>query len=205
MVKQSIRVAPPSPEANNQDVFVWALYLLGGADRVVDVEAVYLKSFDLAPARLGWRTKPELPDYKKTAKALQSVEATTHVGLVHKVGPYTRRLTADGAAWIERYRKILETTYSLGKNVSAPKGSNLDHKRSAIKSSVAFSHWLANEPVEIADLADAFECSPASPQRVWKGRVEELRRVADVTKDPELGGFSRYIDIYLQENLEGWV
>lgn len=204
MVRQSIRVAPPNAEANNQDVFVWALYLLGGADRDVDVEAVYLKSFDLAPARLGWRTKPELPDYKKTAKALQSVEASTHVGLVHKVGPYTRRLTSDGSAWVERYREILETTYALSKNVSAPKGSNLEHKRNAMKSSVAFSQWSANEPVELGDLADAFECSPASPKRVWRGRVEELRRVVDVTKDPELEAFSGYINNYLQENLEGW-
>lgn len=205
MVKQFVRVAPPSAEANNQDVFIWALYLLGGADRDIDVEAVYLKSFELAPARLGWRTKPELPDYKKTAKALQSVEATTHVGLVHKVGVYTRRLTAEGAAWIERYREILETTYSLSKNVEAPKGSDLGHKRSAIKSSAAFSQWSASEPVGIADLADAFECSPASPKRVWKGRMEELRRVADVTKDSELKAFSGYIDIYLQEKMEGWV
>jgi len=204
MAKQSIRVAPPSTEANNQDVFIWAMYLVGGADRDVDVEAVYLKSFELAPARLGWRTKPELPDYKKTSKALQTVEAKSHIGLVHKVGKYTRRLTADGSAWIERYREILETTYSLSKNVAAPKGSNLEHKGSAIKSSAAFAQWLANVPVELADLADAFECSPASPKRVWKGRMEELRRVADVTKDSELDAFSGYIDIYLQERLEGW-
>ena len=31
------RSAPPSVDANNQDVFIWALYLLGGADRDVDV------------------------------------------------------------------------------------------------------------------------------------------------------------------------
>lgn len=74
------RSAPPSVEANNQDVFIWALYLLGGADRDVDVENIYLKSFELTPARLGWRTRPDPPDYKKTAKALQSIEATTHIG-----------------------------------------------------------------------------------------------------------------------------
>ena len=77
----SIRKDPPSSEANNQDVFVWALYLLGGADKDVDVEEIYLKCFELAPARLGWRTHPEIADYKKTSKALQSIEATTHVEL----------------------------------------------------------------------------------------------------------------------------
>ncbi len=75
----TIRTSPPSDQPNNQDVFVWALYLLGGADRGVDVEEIYLKCFELAPARLGWRTRPDLPDYKKASKALQSIEAKTHI------------------------------------------------------------------------------------------------------------------------------
>ena len=66
----SIRTEPPSSIPNNQDVFVWALYLLGGADQDVDVEAIYLKCFELAPARLAWRTRPDLPDYKKISTSL---------------------------------------------------------------------------------------------------------------------------------------
>ena len=46
----------------------------------MDVEEIYLKCFEIAPARLGWRTRPEIPDYKKISKALQSVEAKTHTG-----------------------------------------------------------------------------------------------------------------------------
>jgi hypothetical protein len=65
------RTAPPNQTANNQDVFIWSLYQLGGADRSIEVEDIYLKAFDIAPARLGWRTRPDLPDYKKVAKALQ--------------------------------------------------------------------------------------------------------------------------------------
>jgi hypothetical protein len=106
--KSKARNEPPSPEANNQDVFVWALYLLGGADRDVDVEEIYLKCFELAPARLGWRTHPEIPDYKKTSKALQSIEATTHVGLLHRPHKYSRRLTLEGIKWVEAYKEILE-------------------------------------------------------------------------------------------------
>ena len=39
--------------ASNSELFVWALYLLGGAERDVDVEEIYLKCFEIAPARLG--------------------------------------------------------------------------------------------------------------------------------------------------------
>ena len=65
-----IRTSPPSDTANNQDVFLWALYVLGGADRDVDVEDIYLKCFEMAPARLGWRTQPQLPQYKKLRRHL---------------------------------------------------------------------------------------------------------------------------------------
>jgi hypothetical protein len=199
---RNVRITPPSTEANNQDVFIWALYLLGGADSDVDVEAVYLKSFELAPARLGWRTQPKIPDYKKTSKALQSVEASTHVGLVHKVGPYTRRLTAEGAAWVERYRDILESTYSSSRPVAPAKQSNHENLRRAIKNSLAFKNWRDNEVFDISDLADALECSAASPRRVWKGRIEEVRRAADVTADQELSLFANMAEIFLRSRIE---
>ena len=198
------RSAPPSAEANNQDVFVWSLFLLGGADRDVDVEDVYWKSFELAPARLGWRTRPELCDYKKTAKALQSVEAKTHVGLVHKVGMYTRRLTADGSAWVERYRSILEQTYSGDQPVAAAQGSDHSVWQRRARSSPEFLNWKSGNDFNLADLADLLECSPASSTRVWKGRIDELQRAANVTGDAELRQFADSAMQYLRTKLGEW-
>jgi len=88
-VLSDITVRAPSGNHNNDDLLVWALHLLGGAERWVDVEELYLKAFELAPARLSWRTRPDLPDYKKCAKALQAVESpkgSNHHGLLAKNG-----------------------------------------------------------------------------------------------------------------------
>jgi hypothetical protein len=112
MANGESRTTAPSNQPNNQDVFIWALFLLGGADKEIDVEEIYMKAFELAPARLGWRVYPETPDYKKTAKALQSVEASTHVGLVIKTNPLARKLSAAGVEWVERFRPLLENIYS---------------------------------------------------------------------------------------------
>ena len=183
------RTGAPSAEPNNQDVFVWALYLLGGADRDIDVEAVYLRSFDLAPARLGWRTHPDLPDYKKTSKALQAVEAKTHVGLVQKSGPYARRLTAQGVRWVERHRGLLESTYSGGAPVAAASTNEHERRRRALKSSASFASWQAGEPFDVSTLADALDCNAASPTSVWRSRITEVRRAADVLSDNELVEF----------------
>jgi len=188
MTTRDARTAPPSVEPNNQDVFIWALYILGGADRDVDVEEIYLKSFELAPARLGWRTRPDLPDYKKTSKALQSIEATTHVGLVHKSSAYKRRLTVEGAHWVELHRSLLESTYGAA-SVRAAASNQHERSRQRLKASAAYASWQAHDEPNLFDLADAFECSAASPAGVWSSRLEEARRAADVLQDLDLTAF----------------
>lgn len=204
MSDPTVRIAPPSTQANNQDVFIWALYLLGGADSDVDVEDVYLKSFELAPARLGWRTRPHIPDYKKTSKALQSVEASTHVGLVHRVGQHTRRLTADGAAWVERYKDILESTYSSVEHVPLPRNSQNERLRRAIRTSRAFEEWAKGQPFTLEQLADALDCNPASSQKVWAERLDGIRRAADVSSDEMLRDFAAAAAEFLEKRLKGW-
>jgi hypothetical protein len=193
--KSRVRNEPPSPEANNQDVFVWALYLLGGADKDVDVEEIYLKCFELAPARLGWRTHPEIPDYKKTSKALQSIEATTHVGLLHRPHKYSRRLTLEGIKWVESYRAILEKNYSKA-IVQASKTTNQhERRRHELKRSDAWAKFLIDPAtVEISDAAAALQCSAASPLSVWSGRVNDLRRTGDLLSDESILNFADFIE-----------
>ena len=190
-----VRTAPPNDTANNQDVFLWALYVLGGADRDVDVEDIYLKCFEIAPARLGWRTKPEIPDYKKTSKALQSVEATTHVGLIHRPHQYSRRLTIEGINWVEAYKEILERVYSKQAVAASTNTNMFERTRQAIKES---SSWTAfeNDPnqLDVADLAALLRCTATSPQETWKSRILDVKRAAEVLQDDALAEFARAIE-----------
>lgn len=190
------RTMPPSETPNNQDVFLWALYILGGADRDVDVEEIYLKCFDLAPARLGWRTQPQIPDYKKTSKALQSVEATTHTGLIHRPHQYSRRLTIPGIKWVEAYREILERVYSR-QTVAASTNTNLfERTRQTIKESPSWAVFNTDPTLlDIADLAALLRCSATSPQETWRSRILDVKRAAEVLKDEQLSEFANAIEI----------
>ena len=181
-------------EANNQDVFIWALHLLGGSDRDVDVEEIYLKCFELAPARLGWRTHPEIPDYKKTSKALQSVEANTHVGLVHRPHKYSRRLSTQGIDWVNRFSEILNHNYS-GSPVVASKATNqYERQRHEVKSSAAWAKFsTTQEEIDLVEYANALQCSAASPNSVWLGRINSLKRAAEVLQDQELDDFAEQL------------
>jgi hypothetical protein len=193
--KTRARNEPPSPEANNQDVFVWALYLLGGADKDVDVEEIYLKCFELAPARLGWRTHPEIPDYKKTSKALQSIEATTHVGLLHRPHKYSRRLTLEGVKWVEAYKAILEKNYSKAIVLASKTTNQHERRRHELKKSDAWAKFLIDpSTVEMSDAAAALQCSAASPISVWSGRVNDLRRTGDLLSDESILSFADFVE-----------
>ena len=200
MNKKPVRTDPPSESPNNQDALVFALYLLGGADKDVDVEDMFLKCHELAPARLSWRTRPDLPDYKKVSKALQSVEASTHVGLFHHTNQYARRLTLDGNRWVETYMSILERVYSKAP-VQASKNTNMhERKRHEIKNSqvwVLFKESPAN--IGIEDFASVLQCSAASSQTTWASRVHDVKRAADVLQDQELMQFAQLVELRVLE------
>lgn len=180
----------PSVEPNNQDLLVWALYQLGGASTLVDVEEIFVKCFELAPARLGWRTRPDLPDYKKCSKALQSVEASTHPGLLMKRSRYLRKLTREGVEWCERHAAVLSRVYG-GENVAAPSTREDQRTLRELRQHPVFDLWLEGRelPDGMWDLADALRCSVASPDAIWEARLDELARLAAGTGDTEVGEF----------------
>lgn len=190
-----LRTAPPSDTANNQDVFLWAVYVLGGADRDVDVEDIYLKCFEMAPARLGWRTQPQLPDYKKTSKALQSVEATTHIGLIHRPHQYSRRLTIEGIKWVEAYKGILERVYSKQAVAASTNTNMFERTRQSIKESSSWKVFMSDPSLlDVADLAALLRCTATSPQETWKSRILDLKRAAEVLQDEVLGEFAKAVE-----------
>ena len=185
-----MRTNPPSIEANNTDVFVWALYLLGGASRQVDVEEIYLKAFELAPARMGWRTRPDLPNFKKTAKALQEIEAKSHVGLLQKLGANYRRLTPDGVAWVEKFKEVLSKTYGDALKVAAPKTAQSTRRERELRNSEVWQLWKDGGQLNIEHLAFALQCSRSSSKAIWLDRLADLDFLAAGSHDPEMKAFS---------------
>ena len=190
-----VRKDPPSLDANNQDIFIWALYLLGGADNDIGVEDVCLKCFEIAPARFSWRTHPELPDGVKGLKALSVAENKSHMGLILRPNKFNCRLTLEGVRWVEAYKAILENNYSTA-IVQASKTTNLhERKRHELKKTDAWAKFLVDPAlVEISDAAAALQCSAASPLSIWSGRVNDLRRTGDLLSDDSILNFADFVE-----------
>lgn len=161
------------------DVFLWALYELGGAEDFVDVELVLLEAFRIAPQRFGWRTRPDLPDRLKGNMALHGADIKSPKLLI-KQGPDKRRLTLEGQRWIEENFDRLAESLGGDRVVEAPKSNRTSRLLSEATRSDVFIEWsetdtLATEKWRYADL---LRCSPDSAPAVWKQRIETLRSAA---------------------------
>jgi hypothetical protein len=180
------QVKAPSASHNNADLLVWSIFLLDGYERWVDVEEMYLKAFELAPARLGWRTRPDIPDYKKCAKALQELEdvkRSEHLGLLVKQGSYLRKLTDEGFRWCREYQTILSKLYSGGV-VPAAATQEASRVIRDLEQSEAFQDFLRNGRLncDLWELAEAMRCMNDSPELVWSARFDSIS-VAAMTND----------------------
>lgn len=195
---------PPAISHNNPDLIVWALYLAGGAGNWVDVEELYLKAFELAPGRLSWRTRQDIPDYKKCAKALQEIEdsnKTRYLPVFIKNGAYERRLAASGAKWCDLYRERLAALYGGGSVPASPR--QVENRRTReLKTSALFEQWesgdfIAPSRIQVADL---LECSPGSEKKVFDLRLDQALEDARVLDDSTTARFVEWLRTSLEES-----
>ena len=198
------QLRPPTEQHNNADLIVWALHLCGGAERWVDVEELYLKAFELAPARLSWRTREDLPDYKKCAKALQEVEDTKsarHMPALMKQGAYERRLTVKGLAWCEAHAEYLTALYSSTRIVPSASSQDDARRLKALTDSAAYRTWQASGAVSTKrwELAEAFRCRANSPDATWQARLDEHGSSARRNGLNEVERFIELVRTYLND------
>lgn len=198
-------VNAPSTTPNNQDLVVWSLYLLGGAANWIDVEALYLKAFELAPARLSWRTRSDLPDYKKCAKALQSVEAreSEHEGFLVKQNQYFRMLSPAGLAWCTTHKVQLEAIYQ-GRRVASQSIHEDMRRLREVERSQVFREFCDSGVVEVPlwQLAEFLRCSLDSRPDVWLSRVSAIGDAAVSQEHHKVEEFVRSLSSRLQQEFK---
>ncbi len=212
----SPQLPPASERHSNSDLFLWALSLTGGSDGYVDVEDVYLKCFELAPKRFGWRTRPEIPDLQKisvarrdvirkqTAAGIEAISAQeVDVSQGRRVPAYKWRLTNVGNEWIDRWQRHLEKLYGGG-TVPAPRQRHDPARVREVRNSAPFSAWRSSGQIdsEIWELADLLECSPSSEVQVWSLRLDRLESIGRAEGDDDLCDFAVAIRSWIKGRKE---
>ena len=136
--------------------------------------------FEVAPLRFSWRTREDLPDYKKCSKALRDAEARRPALLIKTGDRFGRRLTVAGQEWVAASLSRLQTQFATGRNVSEPRQRPRSRMLNEVEDSELFKEWVEATamPSEKWRVADLLRCSPDSSQRIWTERFQTLRSAA---------------------------
>lgn len=161
---------------------MWACFAAGGEDHWLDVEDIFHKAYELAPSRMSWRTREDIADKLKCAKALQAIEHPTksqHSGLLLRRGEYKRKLSVKGRDWCEQHRKMLERLYG---SAQVPAASTQDASRTIrhLESSEVFKRFRTKTELvcERWELAESLNCMVDSDLPVWIARLDRLTAAA---------------------------
>ena len=176
-------------QQNQTDIFVYALHLLGGDKKDIDVEHIFVKCWELAPIKFKWRTL-DWCDYKKISKALQSCEAATHVGMILKKNKYYRRLSQKGIDWVKDNESALIVTYGE-KKITPNKGGDLDRAYREFKQHALWTRWLdgVHTNWDVSDFSSLLNRYSGSTSDQWKSSLLDLKNIGDAFSDNELLGF----------------
>jgi hypothetical protein len=183
----------PSSRHNNEDLLVWACFAAGGENRWLDIEEIFYKAYELAPSRMGWRTREDLADKLKCAKALQAIEHPTksqHPGFLLRRGEYKRKLSVAGRDWCERHRKILERLYG---SAQVPAAGTQDASRTIrhLEASEVFHRYRRESALKCErwELAEALNCMVDSDVSIWVARLDRLEAAARANSRQDVADF----------------
>jgi hypothetical protein len=170
----------PSNEVTNSEIFLWSLNNLGGATQFVDVEDVFVACFEAAPKRFAWRTKADLPDYKKCSKGLRDAEAKRPPLLIKTPNGFARQLTVEGQQWLASNERRLARALGDASLVPEPKQRPRARQLASLERSAVYGEWLETQavPEEKWRIAELLRCSPDSAPSVWRDRLQTLRGMA---------------------------
>lgn len=180
-------------EITNGDLFLYALYRLGGAGKYIDVEDAFMEMWRLAPARFSWR-KYQQPNYKVMSKAIVDIGQRGDRDLLLGDGN-SRQLSAQGVEWVETRRAHFERIAS-GRETAAPDRRPSQRVAVELGKAPPVRAFVRGEEVglERNEIALLLRCAPDAPRSVWRERLETLRSAATDADRGELLRFLAYLE-----------
>lgn len=179
---------------DNPEIVPFALHQLGGVGEFIDVEAMFVRCYELAPERFGWRRFP-YPNYKSLSKALRDFEEKYPSLLLKTSDGLRRQLSREGVQWVRTHLQEFERVISTagGNPPTRRPGQRVLNDMSAHR---LIQDFLAGGQPELIkhEVADVFLCSPDSPTAVFRERLETYKAVAEEGGRQDLLRFLDFVE-----------
>lgn len=187
---------------SNLEIAVYALAVLGGAERRVHSEDIAARCYKIAPDRFGWQRqeyrKKGWPDKYVVRFALEDAKKIKHGLLVE--GAYALdlskdgwRMTAAGMRWFRQNQARLEDSLKLEHpNIARREADRFRKQVKQVRESSLFKRFAQThkiDPKAVYQFTDLLNCSPDASLDVVAGKFRRLHAMAETTSDREVTVF----------------
>jgi len=188
---------------SNIDIALYALYILGGAERSVHTEDIALKCWDLVPERFSWKKYPQYPESEPARSALFDARKAKYGRLVKRldrdVKERDRRLgskmewmlTDAGIDYVKETFPTLQAAVAK-RPVKATSRQEVQRFLNDLEGHAAFQKFLSTgscETIEPYEFTDFLRCTlNSSPDKI-RERLEVVRNRAHDANRPQLLSF----------------
>ncbi len=202
-----------SDALSNVDIAVYALAILGGAERIIHTEQIAAKCFELANVRFSWvlpAYRGKWPDKEIVRTALEDGKKEINGALVQ--GKHARdtskdgwRITPRGVEWITKNKGRIAKALKQ-KTPSLPKREAERFARK-LRTDISFKHFKETgslDGVSSYMFTDMLGCAPDASNDIIGEKFSRLFATAKLVNDVELikfleaceGTFSDLIKIH---------
>ncbi len=171
-----------------REVTLYAVYLLGGAQRVVDTEDVAIKAAELLPGAFSWRKHPAQINLELVRSVLKDSKKQQFGQLLHGTGAAGWRLSDAGATWAVQLEKDVRAGRAIVDGPAEPWAGSSDARRAdrevrRAKSGLAWELWTNGEQITSSAALQLFRIDDYSNGTMRDIKVARLRAL--VAEDQE--------------------
>lgn len=188
-------IDPPSVDVSNVVLALAALERLGGAERYIDIEAVTLEAYRMAPDRFSWRTRRDYPSWERvrTAFVHANQQEQKRAGgslVVSNTDGSAWKLTAEGVAFVRNHTARIAGP--IAKGGPPRRTGRLVERVRGIRRHRAFRNFVngtAVADIPRYELAELLLCPPDSPREAVRRKLDAAKAAAVNVGDDEVRRF----------------
>jgi hypothetical protein len=177
-----------------QEVAVYAVYLLGGAAHSIDTEDVAVRCHEIAPRLFSWKKYKEQINLEIVRVNLSNAKKAQNGRLLTGSGRAGWRLTNRGLDWVRAREKAGYFRSSMDRPQISSKAGSIDsvrreRERKRLIGSKAWNEWKATDQVSVHGAQQVYRVNEYTTQQMMVIKVARLRSMFD--DEDELSRFLR--------------